>query len=74
MRIRLVDEKGFIDANRQDSQSYRLARTIVEFAKWRQLCVIGNDGPEWLLNVYGPCWRGRISANCKQYFEVQNET
>jgi len=73
MRIRLVDEKGFINANRQDSQSYKLARSIVEFAKGRQLRVIGNDGPEWLLNVCGRCWRGRISANCKQYFEVQNE-
>lgn len=69
--IKLIDPVGFIAANRQDAQSYRLALTIAEFSKWRQLHVIGNDGPEWLLNVYGPCWRGRISQSSKQYFEVQ---
>lgn len=70
MKIKLIDKEGFINANRGDYSSYRLARVIVDYSVQRELNVIDYDGKTWVLDVYGPLWRAQISAEFQQYFET----
>ncbi|APU02066.1 hypothetical protein [Aeromonas phage Riv-10] len=70
MKIRLIDEKGFIDHCRKNIVDYKLARSIVDFAKTRELQIVQRDRGMWTLNVYGPLGKAQICCDQQKFFEV----